>query len=103
MVRRNVRDGLWHRTFIICKRVNLRAHGAPRSTKRRLWFTSVERRYVGSGVWYYRELPPTGLRDEPGLFTNLKAPLAVYGCLVSAGILLACALFGAGTLIARVW
>ena len=80
MVRRNVRDGLWHRTFIICKRVNLRAHGAMRSTKRRLWFTSVERRYVGSGVWYYRELPPSGLRDEPGLLTNLKAPLAVYGC-----------------------
>lgn len=99
MVTRNVRDGNWHRTFIICKGVSLRAHGALRSTKRRLWFTSVERRYVGSGVWYYRELPPSGLRDEPGLLTNLKAPLAVYGCLISAGILLACALFGAGTLI----
>ena len=99
MVRRNKRDGLWHRTFIICKRVNLRAHGAMRSTKRRLWFTSVERRYVGSGVWYYRELPPSGLRDEPGLLTNLKAPLAVYGCGCCILIFIGCALFGAGALI----
>ena len=99
MVTRNRKDGNWHPKFIWCKGLRLRAHGAQSGGVRRVWFTTVERRYLGQGVWVYREPAPKGLIDEPGLFTNLKAPLAVYGCLISVIILLGCALFGAITLI----
>ena len=106
MVRRNLKDGNWHRKFILCAKLRIRAHGSHRTSARRIWFTTVERRWLGSGVWLYREAetpPPTGLPDEPGWFTNAQGMLAVYGCGGCVIIFIVLGIIGALSLIARAW
>lgn len=96
------REGEWHPTFILCRRLRLRANGPIPESCERVWFTTVERKYLGSGIWAYRRIRPT-VADEPGWWANAWRVVMAYIALGLFSLILLATFAAALAFIARHW